>query len=269
MRVLSSGTDAGTHVLYDPRAMAHRISAPHHKWFDKIDEDAANANAIVYSSGGDGGAELTIYVDEDPPAELVLRPHRKVTGHLKVPTGRLVASGIEYLDEESLAKVPPESAMDLAVGGYDVEAYDLTIGDRPESPEERAEAKRRRAEAAVAEPRGHRLSQLRWALFAVTLLPLTTLLAVIILIFCIAKGHLGDLFGTNLAWAYLVIPALWTVFVYLGRAASVRRYEQAADPEGEEEPAGPLAVAVLRRRSEPPEVWQGVSFGPAFDSSAT
>ncbi len=253
---LTSGTDVATHLLYDPRAMAHRINAPHDSWFDKIEEDAQHANVLAYFSGADGTAELAIYVDEEPPADLVARARPKQTGHLKVPSGRLLATGMEYLTPEHLSAPDPAGLLDLPVGGYDVEAF--TVARLEETAEAKAEADRLEQAAALAEPQGHRLSRARWALFRFTLLPLLTAIALFLIVVALAKGVFLDFLGTRLAYGLVVIAIEWIVFLAIGRIAAVRRYEQMSERDAEPDDA-PDCVIVLRRRTEPPEIWQGVS----------
>ncbi len=259
--ILKAGSDAATFVLYDPRAMAHRIATPPSEWFDTIEADGAAANALVFLPGGDGEEHFEIFVDEEPPPERIARA-QKHTGHLKVPSGRLFFTGVEYIEETTIASPLPESTLDLGVGGYDVDVYATPYGPtEEEAAASEAVDRAHREAAAVAEPRGHRLSQLRWALFGVTLLPLTTGIALLLLVYCLWNGLVGDLFRTNLKWAYAGIVAAWVVFWLVGRAESVQRYERAADPESPEDDTVPPVVVVLRRRSEPPEVWKGICFG--------
>ena len=132
--MLESGTDGGSHALYDPAATAHLPSADDPKLLDHILGDAPDTGLIlINNTAGDGGAFYHVYVDQDMPERLAMRAsHVTKDLLLRVPSGRLLATGIEYLNDASMEAGPYEvghpymvSRADISPGNYLVDVYEI------------------------------------------------------------------------------------------------------------------------------------------------
>ncbi len=102
--------DVEEHVLYDPSVTTKAGDV----------EAAARAGTVLamYASG----LEYRVFVDEELPDSL--RTHISTTTRdvlLRVPSGKLVASGLEDLGHPAKAT----SSMELPAGNYLVDAYEL------------------------------------------------------------------------------------------------------------------------------------------------
>jgi hypothetical protein len=118
---MSSGTDAGRHVLYDP-------SSPPPKSLRATDEALEAAQAagelLVIDPAADGEIGYRIYVDAPLPEEL--RPRAQQVSAdllLRAPSGQLVACGLEYLWSED----QKESAAQVPAGDYLVDAWTIDV----------------------------------------------------------------------------------------------------------------------------------------------
>lgn len=113
---LESSTDVAQHALYDP-------STPLAALDDDTALDAVRAGALLaMHTATDGSLGYRVYVDEDLPE--MLRPRISTTIKdvlLRVPSGKLVASGFEHANEPAKA----ETSMELPSGNYLVEVHEL------------------------------------------------------------------------------------------------------------------------------------------------
>lgn len=263
---LSSGTDAGLHLLYDPAAVMHRLTEPYGKWHARILDDCRDANLIAYSNGGDGEARFRVYVDEAPDPDVSSRAFATSTGHLRVPSGRLFASGMEHLDSRGR---PPADAAEFAArnaelasceipsGAYDVEAYDVD----PESEKVQAAQQQAFDDARREHPLGHRLWVAHHLVGLFGLLHFATIVFLVILaLFFFADRYAAKLLVFESGWGlvYRALAVAWAVRIALGLLPPLRRFRRAFDTVAE---GFPLTVVVLRRRAGDPALWAGVSFG--------
>jgi hypothetical protein len=125
---LTSGTDLGSHALYDPDAIV-RIDAdtPYPEWEQWVRGQEGAGRVLHYSDGADGRVRLKLVVDEefDDPG------HRRGPGVegavLRVPSGTVCMSGVEYLP--AIGGRPPRERMvtrvDVPAGNYHVEAFEV------------------------------------------------------------------------------------------------------------------------------------------------
>jgi len=128
---LTSGTDAALHVLFDPAAVTPMRDGEAMLDGDAVERLEGAGAILTVDEGGDGEARLTLVVDEayddDGPAgrhDAFKRPL------LRVPSGRLYFTGVEYVfwdghpqpmlkSLEPHARVPPG---DYAAEGFRVSA---------------------------------------------------------------------------------------------------------------------------------------------------
>jgi hypothetical protein len=113
---IESGTDGAMLVLYDPASGA---TAADHK-----DPDAAAESGAILAldTASDGSFHYKLFVDEELPYELRTRIKRTTRNVLlRVPSGRLVASGIEYVGDVTKA----ETTVDVPPGNYIVDIHDV------------------------------------------------------------------------------------------------------------------------------------------------
>lgn len=128
---LESATDIASHVLYDP-SIGGRVEKE-----AEVEAAARAGTLLAMYTAGDGALGYRIYVDEDLPDAL---RGRVATTHegllLKVPSGKLVASGLEHHGDATKAAATAE----VPAGNYLVDAYELDYDwDRDIVPVLRAE----------------------------------------------------------------------------------------------------------------------------------
>jgi hypothetical protein len=103
---LNSFTDAASHALYDPEALKHL--RPHHDADDEaiVTTEPERGNLLTYFNGGDGEARFSLLIGGGLPDNfkaIAIAEKRDLL--LRVPSGTLVASGVEYInDPQHLAK---------------------------------------------------------------------------------------------------------------------------------------------------------------------
>jgi len=134
---LESGTDAGIHIIYDPATTgSHDLNQllPGERASGLVDE-IAKGTFLGFFPGGDGGTFYRIHVEQDLPDELAGRATRSASAcYLRVPSGELVASGIEYLDRlDEIGRAPHfqpghpacVTRMRIPAGNYLVESSEV------------------------------------------------------------------------------------------------------------------------------------------------
>ncbi len=90
-------TDAGVFVVCDPEAVLHLINQDYDRLCGTIDDEVTAGHLVACSYGGDGDMLFRLVVDEPVEERLVQRAQAKMVVVLRVPTGRLLAAGMEYL----------------------------------------------------------------------------------------------------------------------------------------------------------------------------
>jgi hypothetical protein len=132
---LTCGTDAANFAIYDPGAVLHVINAKDpDEAGEAFEDEARKGNLIAYTYGGDGEASFHVIVDEPLPPELMTPRDKPVRGVLRVPTGRLVASGAEYVFNTARKQVTADefhpkqgSEQRIPAGNYAVTAIDREL----------------------------------------------------------------------------------------------------------------------------------------------
>ncbi|MBI2930601.1 MAG: hypothetical protein HYY16_03030 [Planctomycetes bacterium] len=123
---LVAESSAGICALYDPAAVERlkEVSWDNFVKRDGLAKEAKAGNLFSYGLGGDGECKITMYVDEVPPKETVVRAHRRSENLLlKVPSGTLVLTGAEELPfKKKRARGKPSSVL-LPRGSYRIDAY--------------------------------------------------------------------------------------------------------------------------------------------------
>lgn len=113
---LESGTARAQHALYDP-SIAWNVDD------DKALEVAVRAGSLLaMHTVTDGSLDYRVYVDEELPETLRPRIITTTTTKdvlLRVPSGKLVASGIEHV------RGPEAASIELRPGNYLVDVYEL------------------------------------------------------------------------------------------------------------------------------------------------
>ena len=154
---LACDSDAAIFALYDPGAVLHLINAKtFDDWAPQIEPEAAKGNLVAYSYGGDGEMTFRLFVDEPIDPELERRAEARTEGLLRVPTGRLVASGAEHLLRPGPSEISADTfhpkrgaEQEIPPGNYAVVAFDVDWGDDSEQAAEAAAASASRAGLAV------------------------------------------------------------------------------------------------------------------------
>jgi hypothetical protein len=114
---LTSFTDAGMHALYDPS-----IAVPRE---EKVLDAVATGDLFVIDTASDGEIHLCVYVGEPLPEKFQPRIERTTCDALlRVPSGQLWASGVEYVGypEDGTA-----TTMTVAPGTYLADVYELDV----------------------------------------------------------------------------------------------------------------------------------------------
>ncbi len=113
---LESDTERAQHALHDPSIVTKLDD-------DKAIEAAAHAGSVLaMHTATDGTLAYRVYVDEDLPEPLRARISTTTTNVLlRVPSGKLVASGIEHASDPAKA----ETSMELPAGNYLVDVFEL------------------------------------------------------------------------------------------------------------------------------------------------
>lgn len=119
--VLESGTDSALHILYDPQALKHfsveKLEAE--GWQVPVGELEVG-NVMTCDTASDGSILYWILLDEGLPENVRAKISKSAQDILlRIPNGKLVASGIEYfgLEEEIEAAKP-----------FDPEKYSMVTG---------------------------------------------------------------------------------------------------------------------------------------------
>lgn len=251
---LRSRTDAGSHVLFDPVALA--VGDP--QAVDPAAELQSSARAgrcWHYCPGGDGGVTLAVLVDER--REDVLRESSEEVpfagGYLHVPSGRLVFAGVEdavpgnWAPGQEPGELRHGEECVMPPGHYRVDAWELEWG-REGVDELWAEAEEdggSRCRSVVAFQGG--------CLAPWTLIGLPALV--------LAQGLLG---GWVAGLRMVLVAGLVTWFTwflvgrYLGRSETWRRLHEL---QREQEERQPDLVVELTRLDAVPESWRPGWFG--------
>lgn len=125
---LTSGTDVGSHALYDPDAVVPiDADTPYPEWERWMRGQERAGRVLHYSDGADGRVRLKVVIDEDFDDV----GHRRGPGVegavLRVPSGTLCMSGVEYLP--AIGGRPPREKMvtrvEVPAGNYQVEAFEV------------------------------------------------------------------------------------------------------------------------------------------------
>ncbi|MBD3676470.1 MAG: hypothetical protein HUJ26_23410 [Planctomycetaceae bacterium] len=132
---LTAATDVATFVIFDPGALPETVVDSRDP-LDQIDQMTSCGEAICYSFCSDGDTDFLILVDEAPDQEFLDRRFGVVDNILlRVPTGRIVATGYEdlrvkYKREEFTPKMG--EAAEIPAGNYLVTAFGVDWGEEPE-----------------------------------------------------------------------------------------------------------------------------------------
>ncbi len=133
---IEAATDGGSVCCFDPAALpADFDQLSRERGFDMI-EQLSQEGRFWWSGDGDGSYLLHIYLDEEPPEEFRrCGEDFEETPSFHVPSGRLVACGVEYAASDpfqgnsctpqgGLGKYPHMGGvMDLPAGGYALQAW--------------------------------------------------------------------------------------------------------------------------------------------------
>lgn len=92
-----TGTDVAVIAFFDPTVLNGQESPKSEAQTRKL---AASGDAILYMPCADGSYRIAVFIDEEPPAYLCKKPEHTREGMiLRVPNGRLVATGMEDLSK--------------------------------------------------------------------------------------------------------------------------------------------------------------------------
>jgi hypothetical protein len=101
--MIEAGTDAGSVCCFDPAALPadfDRVCEMHA--FETV-ERLAEEGRFWWGGDGDGGYLLHFYIDEEPPADVIQQDQDfEEIASFQVPSGKLVACGIEYAASDPL-----------------------------------------------------------------------------------------------------------------------------------------------------------------------
>lgn len=241
---LTCETDAGSFAICDPGAVSEIGDGSAGSVYEN---EARKGNLTVYSYGGNGDMRFRLFVDEPVDAELEQRADGRVVGVLRVPTGRLVASGVEAL----AAPGKPEGTA-IPAGNYEVTGFDVEWGDE----EERAgdEAARR------ASPSGHAIERVVAPLLV--MLIWASMITGMSLLFLLAIGKTTLREAWEWVRAYgLWYLGLWAVLIGVGKLAPVGRAVRGREAA---QASYPGAVVQLRRLPDDEDITGrlGCLFGP-------
>ncbi len=113
---LESGTDAAHHVLYDP-SIAAKVGND-----EEVQAAAEAGSLLAMYTAADGPLGYRVVVGEELPDELrgkIATTTKDVL--LRVPSGKLVASGLEHAGDPAKA----DSTLELPAGNYLVDVHEL------------------------------------------------------------------------------------------------------------------------------------------------
>ncbi|MCH8823110.1 MAG: hypothetical protein IH984_06330 [Planctomycetes bacterium] len=120
---LDAFTDVARFVIFDP-TVVDSMTGDRDRLEDMIESATSTGSAIVYSYASDGEAAFRVLVNEPLPPKWVKRRQCGIEGaRLRVPSGRIMAAGAEYVWPE----VNTEHATEAAIppGDYLVDAFDI------------------------------------------------------------------------------------------------------------------------------------------------
>jgi hypothetical protein len=132
-------TDVAGFAFYDPAAVPHLLCGAV-DLMQARDDEVAGGRLLAVEARSDGGARARIYVGDTVPDEM--RTHQEDSIKdclLRVPSGRLVFSGMEDLWTQRPEQVKPEAFRSstgeesrVPPGNYLAEAWSIDWGDRLE-----------------------------------------------------------------------------------------------------------------------------------------
>ncbi len=121
-------TDAGSFAVYDPTAIPERIPPTGPRKLEEwLAKQVEVANLLLFDPHADGDYWLQLFVEEEMPKRLAGRAKHRMSGHLRVPGGRVFAVGAEDLAGHSghgpnaVPKMGGQAM--LAPGTYRVDAF--------------------------------------------------------------------------------------------------------------------------------------------------
>jgi hypothetical protein len=257
---LECGTDAGTFVIFDPAALDPSIDKE--AWQPAEGAEAKKGNLIAYSYGGDGSMYFRILVDEPIEAALEARAEEIVCGVLHVPTGRLIASGAEYLPQVALSEAKagrfhPEPGAECRIpsGNYEVTALAISWGEEADNAADDA------ARAA-----SHAGSVIEPILGVFTGMLIFGSLVLFVILGCIAVSGGVTLEGiAGIIKRYgLLYAAIWVTVIVLWRLPCVRKVDAARTKMHQDHYPG--AIIHLRRLDDTVDISDrgGCIFGIGF-----
>jgi hypothetical protein len=137
---LESGTDIAEHVLYDP-SIGKKVTG------DEVEAAAKAGTLLAMYTAGDGALAYRLIVDEELPENLRARISTSTKDVLlRVPSGKLICSGLEYVGDPAKA----EGTVEVPAGNYLVDAHELDYDwDRDIDPILRAELPGYRRERTI------------------------------------------------------------------------------------------------------------------------
>lgn len=129
--LLKTGSDVATGILFDPECLDGVESAV---FWHEADQPTVtrDGRALLFLPCSDGSYDFAIYVNE-PPSEAfnAAREHHQTGMFLRVPSGHLVAAGLEEVAGKKQPrfaaasfKSPAEATCAIPPGLYHVEAWD-------------------------------------------------------------------------------------------------------------------------------------------------
>ena len=133
---ITAATDIATFIIFDPASIPADAINPKRP-LEAIETLTADGSAICYSFASDGEADFAVLVDEEPADEWVARRRNGIDDVLlRVPSGRMIATGYEDLCGRGERKYSPETFVpemgDTAMvppGDYAVEAFEIDWGE--------------------------------------------------------------------------------------------------------------------------------------------
>jgi hypothetical protein len=123
---IDAGSDIAKIGAWDASQPLPPISKPWGSDYDEtLDRDATEGNLFLIKMGGDGGGPIDIFVDEDPPPAL-LKDVRSLGGEflLRVPSGKLMVSGLEAYRAEKTDAENDRSVAVIPPGDYALKCYE-------------------------------------------------------------------------------------------------------------------------------------------------
>ena len=133
---IDAGTDVAMIGAWDASGQDSPLPPSAAGHLESLEHDAAEGRLFLLHTGADCGGAIDVYVDEDPPADLI-RHAKRVGGEflLRLPTGRLLVGGAEDYRSPQPRITSPGSIVTLPAGDYSVRCYSIE-SDHPSAEKE-------------------------------------------------------------------------------------------------------------------------------------